>query len=243
MSTSQPANKTDWFAAGLDYEDLFRQIRGCPNLRISCDMIPEQCILVYQYLSDRLLSLTQTGLPIQAARCILGDELCGLAALHNHDIVHTDIKLNNTLINRKQTGSTVIGHVGLADLEDSARVAPDSDIVEKHAGNWMWRSSEAHASGPVNKPSDMFSFGVCIFAVHKPVTFAVSEEELGEGEEILAHVLERHISYFADEEGLHALLKWLGDNPWVEKFKITQGGFDKGYPRRSISIWKMSTRS
>lgn len=55
-----------------------------------------------------------------------------------------------------------ISQVQLADLEDSAHVPPDCDIVGKQAGNWMWRSPEAHASGPVNKPSDMFSFGIVV---------------------------------------------------------------------------------
>lgn len=55
-----------------------------------------------------------------------------------------------------------INQVQLADLEDSAHVPPECDIVGKQAGNWMWRSPEAHTSGPVNKPSDMFSFGIVV---------------------------------------------------------------------------------
>ncbi|KAI8944636.1 kinase-like protein [Xylaria longipes] len=223
-----------------DHEDLFRPLRGCPNLRVACDTIPEQSTLVYRYFSDHLLSLAQTDLPIQVTKRILKDALRGLAVLHDHDIVHTDIKPNNILIDRKQTDGTVIEQVQLADLEDSAHVPPNCDIVGKQAGNWMWRSPEAHASGPVNKPSDMFSFGVvCIYAVHKRIIFAVSEEELGGGEEILAHVLERQISYFADEEGLDALYKHLGDdNPWVQVLDILRGGFSKDNPRRPVSLWK-----
>lgn len=52
--------------------------------------------------------------------------------------------------------------VQLADLEDSAYVPPDCAIVGKQTGNWMWRSPEAHAAGPVDTPSDMFSFGVVV---------------------------------------------------------------------------------
>ncbi|KAI0857107.1 kinase-like protein [Xylaria cubensis] len=223
-----------------DHEGLFRPLRGCPNLRIACDTIPEQFVLVYRYFSDHLLGLAQTDLPTQVTKRILKDALRGLAVLHDHDIVHTDIKPNNILIDRKQTDSTVVEQVQLADLEDSAHVPPGCDIVGKQAGNWMWRSPEAHASGPVNKPSDIFSFGVvCIYAVHKRIIFAVSEEELGDGEEILAHVLERQISYFADEEGLDALYKHLGsDNPWVHVFDILRGGFGKDNPRRPVSLWK-----
>lgn len=35
-------------------------------------------------------------------------------------------------------------------------------MVGKQAGNWMWRSPEAHARGPVNKPSDVFSFAIVV---------------------------------------------------------------------------------
>lgn len=52
--------------------------------------------------------------------------------------------------------------VQLADIEDSAHVSPGYDILGKQVGNWMWRSPEAHAQGRVNKPSDMFSFGVVV---------------------------------------------------------------------------------
>ncbi len=55
-----------------------------------------------------------------------------------------------------------IDQVQLADLEDSAHVPLNCNIVGKQAGNWMWRSPEAHASGKVNRPADMFSFGVVV---------------------------------------------------------------------------------
>jgi serine/threonine protein kinase len=127
----------------------------------------------------------------------------------------------------------------------------------------MWRSPEAHASGPVNKPSDMFSFGIvvsnsapvtfvtrhstpmhvlispqCIYAVQEKILFAVDENELGEGEEVLAHVLERQISYFADKDGLDGLLQHLGDSPWVEIFGVIRDGFNTDNPRRPFFLWE-----
>ena len=56
----------------------------------------------------------------------------------------------------------VIEQVQLADIEDATYVPPGSDIVGKQVGNWMWCSPEAHAQGRVNKPSDIFSFGVTV---------------------------------------------------------------------------------
>lgn len=134
-------------------------------------------------------------------------------------------------------------------------------MIGKQVGNWMWRSPEAHARGPVNKPSDIFSFTLvvsfcaynilyfeiiahffliiqCVYAVHKRVIFAVGEEELDECVEPLAVVIERQISYFADEDGLRGLLENLGDNPWVPIFEVTRDGFSKDNPRKPFSLWK-----
>ncbi|KAJ0106876.1 hypothetical protein J7T55_014952 [Diaporthe amygdali] len=223
----------------IDYQEIYRSLDDCPNLRVACDTIPDQSSFVFKYFSDHLLSLAQENPPLPTVKRILKDALRGLAKLHEKDIVHTDIKPNNILIQRHNADGMEVDQVQLADLEDSAHVPPDCDIVGKQAGNWMWRSPEAHASGPVNKPSDMFSFGiVCIYAVYKRVIFAVGEHELGEGEDILAHVLERQISYFADKEGLAGLLRHLGDSPWVEIFGVLRDGFNADNPRKPFSLWQ-----
>ena len=78
----------------------------------------------------------------------------------------------------------------------------------------------------------------CVYAMTKRVIFAVNEEEVGEGEEVLGHVLERQISYFADLDGLNALMKHLGDSPWCEVLKVLVGTFNETNPRRPFSLWK-----
>jgi hypothetical protein len=67
----------------------------------------------------------------------------------------------------------------------------------------------------------------CIYAVLKRIIFAVDEEELAEGKELLAIILERQISYFTDEDGLDGLMKHLGRSPWCEVFKVIRDDFDK----------------
>ncbi|KKK22411.1 hypothetical protein ARAM_001430 [Aspergillus rambellii] len=90
----------------------------------------------------------------------------------------------------------------------------------------------------VNKPSDIFSFAlVCICAVHKRIIFAVRAEELEEGVDPLAVVIERQISCFADEHGLNGFLKHLGDNPWVRVFEVTRDGFNQETPREPFAFW------
>lgn len=56
----------------------------------------------------------------------------------------------------------VIDQVQLADIEDAVHLPPGRHFVGRQAGNYMWRSPEAHAEGPIGKPSDMFSFGVVV---------------------------------------------------------------------------------
>lgn len=61
---------------------------------------------------------------------------------------------------------------------------------------------------------------------------------MGEGEEVLAYVLERQISYFANEESLAAFMKYLNTNPWVDIFAVLRDGFNVENPRRPIALWQ-----
>ncbi|EFE42800.1 hypothetical protein TRV_02520 [Trichophyton verrucosum HKI 0517] len=66
----------------------------------------------------------------------------------------------------------------------------------------------------------------------------VDESELGAGEEILAHVIERQISYFADEDSIQEFLELIRESPWAEVFKITSDGFNNENPRKPFALWK-----
>ena len=73
------------------------------------------------------------------------------------------MKANNVLIRTKENSTGIdIEQVQLADLEDAVHLLPGTATIGAQLGNWMWRSPEAHAQGPVEKPSDMFSFGVVV---------------------------------------------------------------------------------
>jgi serine/threonine protein kinase len=81
----------------------------------------------------------------------------------------------------------------------------------------------------------------CIYAVIKRLIFAVDKEELAEGEEALVVVLERQISYFADEDGLNGLRKHLSDNPYCEIFEVLRSGFNESNPRKPFSLWEIES--
>lgn len=63
-------------------------------------------------------------------------------------------------MDQKDDGS--ITDVRLGDIEDAAIVPPGCGISGRQMGNWMWRSPESHAEGPMTSPSDIFSFVVVV---------------------------------------------------------------------------------
>jgi len=71
------------------FQDMYRELRSCPYLRLSQDTVPEQSMFVYKYFTDDLLSLVRKDLPIAPTKRILKDTLRGLAALHDQNIIHT----------------------------------------------------------------------------------------------------------------------------------------------------------
>lgn len=74
-----------------------------------------------------------------------------------------DVKANNILVDWENSPHGIaIRQVQLAGIEDATYVGPDSDIVDIQVGNLMWRSPEAHVQARVNKPSDIFSFGIVV---------------------------------------------------------------------------------
>ena len=63
------------------------------------------------------------------------------------------------------TGSgvdTSIETVGLADLENAAYLPPGRCIKGMLPGNENWRSPEGHLKGELNKPADVFAFGLVV---------------------------------------------------------------------------------
>lgn len=52
-------------------------------------------------------------------------------------------------------------------------------------------------------------------------------------------MLERQISYFADEDGMRGFLDYIGvDSPWHEIFLVIKKGFGEDQPRRPFELWQ-----
>jgi serine/threonine protein kinase len=153
------------------FKTMFDDLRKSPYVRVANDTILDQPMFVYAYFKDHFLSFVLKDVPLSLTKRVLRDSLRGIATLHEKGIVHTDIKPNNIMVDWDENdGNTTIRQVQIADIEDAAYVPDDSFIVGRQVGNWMWRSPEAHASGRVHKPSDIFSFGVVVGSV-RPLCF------------------------------------------------------------------------
>ncbi|RDK43510.1 hypothetical protein M752DRAFT_283201 [Aspergillus phoenicis ATCC 13157] len=215
-------------------QDINNRLRNnASHVRLPQDIIPDKSMFVFEYFTGHLLHLAQQDLSLQTRKRLLKEGLRAIAEMHDKDIVHTDIKPDNFFVNWKHSDDGItIGKVQLGDLEDAVYIPPGSCMRGKQAGNWMWRSPEAHARGKVNKSSDIFSFALV------RVIFAVSDDELDEGIDRLAIVIERQISYFADKDGFHGFLECLDDNPWAAVFNITLNGFNQENPVRPFLLWK-----
>lgn len=66
---------------------------------------------------------------------------------------------------------TIVEQTQITDLENAAYLPKGKCIKGMLAGNDNWRSSEAHFKGELNKPADIFSFGVVVSVLTQTAVF------------------------------------------------------------------------
>lgn len=115
----------------------------------------------------------------------------------------------------------------------------------------------------MNKPSDIFAFALVVKLMHTLIVHAMltsftvylcndrahhlcsSKEELAEGEEVLAVVIERQLSYFGDPDAFAGFMELIynarPDNPWIEVFDVLRSGFTAETPREPFALWKQDS--
>ncbi|RMD41269.1 hypothetical protein DV735_g3872, partial [Chaetothyriales sp. CBS 134920] len=221
-------------------QDLQKPLASCPNLRTVIDTVSDLELFVYHFLATDLLRLSKKPLSTETRRSILRSALTGLADLHDRGILHSDIKPNNILVDYEDTTSNdlAIKSVQISDLEDAVLLEPGQAIKGCLCGNQLWRSPESWARAQQNISSDIFSFGVVmIYVMLDDMIFRASDKELA-ADDAWWYILRRHISFFADEDGLKGLLRHIGEeNDFFDRLIALAGDFNAERPRKPFSMW------
>ncbi|KKZ62001.1 hypothetical protein EMCG_03462 [[Emmonsia] crescens] len=223
--------------------DLQTPLASCPNLRVVMDAIPEHLLFVYNYFTDDLLELAEKGnLSDTERKRILRATLAGLADLHEQSILHGDIKPNNVFVSYDENpdGSIRVNQVQIGDLEMGSMIPPGLNVRGARLGNPMWRSPESHAAARINRPSDIFSFGlVCIYTMLQKIMFRIDSEGLTE-EEKERLVARRLLSHFGDSPGLVGLVEHLDYDAasWRDLILDVIKEFSPENPRKPFSMWE-----
>ncbi|KAI0479965.1 kinase domain-containing protein [Xylaria cf. heliscus] len=196
-------------------DDIRPRLREHLNIRLPSDTIRDQRIFVYRHFDDDFMSLVRKEISLRARKQILKASLQGLAELHDRDIVH--LGKENPLFpsTRVPRMKTAVEEVQLSDLENAAYLPKGRCIKGMLAGNDNWRCPEGHFKGALNKPSDMFSFGVvCIYAIlRRPIFEADADLHTHEARGALpvSIRLQRQVSYFGTRDSVDGLAAHVGD--------------------------------
>ncbi|KAK2810698.1 hypothetical protein FQN50_002741 [Emmonsiellopsis sp. PD_5] len=156
----------------------------------------------------------------------------------SEDLFH--IKPNNILIDYEENpeGQVIIKNVQISDLEDTVIVKTGKWLRGPLCGNAIWRSPESWCRSRQNQSSDVFSFAiVMVYVMIREMVFRVNDEELNSADS-WRYILRRHISYFADEDGLNGLLEHIGEeNPFNKSLIALANSFGPGDLRQPFTRW------
>ncbi|KAM7211214.1 Protein kinase-like domain containing protein [Rhypophila decipiens] len=224
--------------------ELEKHIKHSSYVRTSVDSIPERHMFVFPYLEKGLLHIDPTALPPLARKAIIRDALSGLADLHEKQIIHTDIKPTNIMMDSFKQKDGVLGwrNVQIIDLESAVVLPPDvKGLTDRLSGNHFWRSPEAWARGIQNTPSDIYSFAiVAIFAWTGRMVFFSEEANHASPEDRADLILRQHLSLFAnDVADFEGFISYHGgdDNPFVRHVKKLFCTFSQEQPRLPFARW------
>ncbi|XP_018650196.1 protein kinase [Schistosoma mansoni] len=120
-------------------------------------LIGNELWVAMEYLEGGALTniVTRTLMSEKQIATICRDVLRALAFLHDHGIIHRDIKSDSILL-------SINGRVKLSDFGFCARVSPDQPRRRSLVGTPYWMSPEVISRLPYNTSVDVWSMGVLL---------------------------------------------------------------------------------
>ncbi len=118
----------------------------------------DQPYLVMEYVDGATLieRLDRGGLTAATIQTLALELLSAIACVHDHGVLHRDIKCGNVLLDRQ--GHARLTDFGLARLEDSTHVTRPNLVV----GTLRFLAPELIQGQPASRQSDLFALGVLL---------------------------------------------------------------------------------
>ena len=135
--------------------------------------------IIMEYVAGRnLQECLMRGRPSLAEKTLpLAWQIAGgMAAAHEHEIIHRDLKAANILVT--EAGNAKITDFGIAKTPDSDTLTREGGVV----GTVMAMSPEQVRQKPLDTRSDLFSFGILLYQMvtGRPPFWGPSESEIYE---------------------------------------------------------------
>ena len=119
---------------------------------------PPQPYLVMEFVEGETLSdrLAREGLPLAGVEALIRELLSAVACVHDHGVLHRDIKSGNVLLDRQ--GNARLTDFGLARLADASAITRTDEIV----GTLSFLAPELLKGEQATPQSDLYSLGVVL---------------------------------------------------------------------------------
>ncbi|PGH23474.1 STE/STE20 protein kinase [Polytolypa hystricis UAMH7299] len=171
--------------------DILRKFQAKTHLRPLVDEIIDPAdppAVVLKHLDDDLLNASNTKkLNGREIRYVSKKILEELKVLHEDGYVHTDIKIDNILVNYAPPPQSEDGQrftdVQLADLETTVHVTSSFCKDRDGIGTPIWRSPEAQMGLQWGPPTDIWSFGVIVISMIWGDNFFIFKPKVPRGHE------------------------------------------------------------
>ncbi|GJE85576.1 kinase-like domain-containing protein [Phanerochaete sordida] len=145
--------------------EIWMKLRHPNILRFyGCCSFADPPFMVCEYQENGNINEYLRSKPDADRRKLLHDACSGLVHLHDHNIIHSDLKGSNILVNR--AGTACLADFGLSRTRtESATIALREKKPQKVQGTVRWMSPERLKGASADKRSDIYSFAMTMYEV------------------------------------------------------------------------------